>query len=124
MPCLVTRAIRLGACREYDTAVTPLRRLGRTYLDQQFQNCLEEGDPFCCAKNIPLKMRNSVKRMRKAIAIETAEEQNITCLLNAKRVVSHLDCPLLSELGKHSWCGPHGLHQHRMEEENNLEGKI
>lgn len=95
--------------------------LGKIYLDQQFQNCLRKE---IHSVDIPLKMRNSVKRMRKAIAIETAEEQNITCLLNAMRVVSHLDCPLLSELGKNSWCGPHGLHQCRMEKENNLEGKI
>lgn len=64
--------------------------LGKTYLDQQFQNCLRKE---IHSVDIPLKMRNSVKRMRRAIAIERAEEQNITCLLNAKRVVSHLDCP-------------------------------
>lgn len=85
---------------------------------------LEEGEVLCHAKNIPLMMGNSVNSRRKATAIETAEQQNIASLLNTKRVVSHLDCPLPSELGTSSWCGPHGHHQHRMEEENKLKAKF
>lgn len=85
---------------------------------------LEEGEVFCHAKNIPLKMGNSVNSRRKAIAIEAAEQQNVASLLNTKRVVSHLDCPLPGELRTNSWCGPHGHHQHRMEGENKLKAKF